>query len=60
MNSDTENLTRRLAMADRALMALEAVMAQTREAIETARQVIADVQQATVRARAASGGAGKR
>jgi hypothetical protein len=53
MSPDTDNLARRLALAERALLAVEAVMAQAREAIETARQAIADAQVAAVRQAAA-------
>jgi prefoldin subunit 5 len=49
MNPNIENLTRRLAMADRSLLALEALMAQTRDMIETVRQAIADVQEVALR-----------
>ena len=49
MNTNTDELARKLALAERALLAVEAVMAQAREEIETARQAIAAVQASAYR-----------
>lgn len=52
----TDDLARRLALAERALLAVESVMSQAREVIETARQAIADAQESAHRAPAVAAG----
>lgn len=49
MNTNTDELARKLALAERALLAMQNVMSQAREVIETARKAIADVQDAVHR-----------